>query len=166
VKFTSGLPETRCGIGSTLAATNQIRAWLPGILRELGARTLLDAPCGDRNWIQHVDLGVSYFGVDADPDNKPHELVDLTARCPVLFDVILCRDFLQHISFAEIARVIWNFKTSGALWLIVTNHSNDENRDLNGQGYRPVNLMKPPFGFGAPVYCCDDWEGSLGVWRL
>ena len=42
-----------------------LRAELPRLLSRVGARALLDAPCGDFNWMRHVDLGsVSYTGVD------------------------------------------------------------------------------------------------------
>jgi hypothetical protein len=40
----------------SLAQTRAIREALPGVLREIGARTLLDVPCGDCHWIRHTDL--------------------------------------------------------------------------------------------------------------
>ena len=49
-------PETRSGVGSSLDSTRVLRAELPKAMRSLGARTLLDVPCGDFSWMQHVDL--------------------------------------------------------------------------------------------------------------
>jgi hypothetical protein len=43
--------ETVSGPGSTLERTAKLRRELPILLEEIGARTLLDAPCGDFNWI-------------------------------------------------------------------------------------------------------------------
>src|SRR5206468_2605666 len=58
-------PESRSGRSSTLAATSAVRRELPGLLAAVGARTLLDAPCGDLNWIRHVELALDrYIGAD------------------------------------------------------------------------------------------------------
>src|SRR5689334_10848100 len=61
-------PESVSGRGSTLARTQVITSQLPPLLRELGAGTLLDAACGDFNWMRRVELGeVKYVGVDVVP---------------------------------------------------------------------------------------------------
>jgi hypothetical protein len=70
MKFTSGLPETACGAGSTMRVTAQLRFSLPGLLEFCGIKKLLDAPCGDCNWISRTDLpGVEYIGMDASSDH-------------------------------------------------------------------------------------------------
>ena len=57
--------ESVSGAGSSLQATERLRAVLPHVLREFEVRTLLDAPCGDWNWMSHVDLPVErYIGGD------------------------------------------------------------------------------------------------------
>ena len=63
-----GADESRSGLGSASDATRVLRAALPEVLRAVGARTLLDAPCGDFGWLSHVDLGpVDYIGADIVP---------------------------------------------------------------------------------------------------
>src|SRR5205085_11452368 len=58
-------PESVSGRGSTLARTEVIRRTLPLLLASVRAKSLLDAPCGDFNWMRHVDLGgVEYIGAD------------------------------------------------------------------------------------------------------
>src|SRR4051812_19402296 len=52
-----GDPESVSGRGSTLARTEVMRKTLPILLANVRAKSLLDAPCGDFNWMQHVDLG-------------------------------------------------------------------------------------------------------------
>lgn len=51
-----GSLESRSGAGSTLASTANIRRELPGLVERLNIRTLLDAPCGDFNWMKEVAL--------------------------------------------------------------------------------------------------------------
>ena len=56
-------PESRSGVGSALDATRVLRAELPKALHELDAKVLLDVPCGDFTWMEHVDLsGIEYIG--------------------------------------------------------------------------------------------------------
>src|SRR5258708_6481671 len=62
-------PESFSGRGSTLARTGVIRMELPRLLHDAGAKTLLDAACGDFNWMRHLELGsVQYIGVDIVPE--------------------------------------------------------------------------------------------------
>ena len=49
-----GAATSVSGLGSEDRATAAIREALPGMLRRLGARSLLDAPCGDATWISTV----------------------------------------------------------------------------------------------------------------
>ena len=61
-----GSRESGSGTASELRATGNVREWLPDVLSRLRAKSLLDAPCGDWNWMQHVDLSGldEYYGVD------------------------------------------------------------------------------------------------------
>jgi len=60
---------SRSGLGSDPEATVAVRAALPGLVRELGVRTLVDVPCGDFQWMRQVSLpGVErYIGLDIVP---------------------------------------------------------------------------------------------------
>ena len=49
-------PESASGRGSTLRRTTVIRRVLPALLSEVGAESLLDAPCGDFNWMRYTEL--------------------------------------------------------------------------------------------------------------
>src|SRR5215470_10844794 len=48
--------ESVSGRGSTLARTSVLREALPILLKELNCQCLLDAPCGDFNWMRQVRL--------------------------------------------------------------------------------------------------------------
>lgn len=42
------------GYGSAAEGTEKIRAGLPELWRQLGVRTLVDAPCGDFGWMRNI----------------------------------------------------------------------------------------------------------------
>jgi hypothetical protein len=62
-----GAPESTSGLGSELDATAVLRAELPRLFKQLGVTSLLDAPFGDAGWINRVELGVRYVGIDIVP---------------------------------------------------------------------------------------------------
>ena len=120
------------GVGSTMDATAEVRAQLPAICAEFGIKTLLDCPCGDMAWMRQVNLaGVAYTGADimeelvrrhlrAFPGRMFFGFNAITDALPRAYDLILCRDFLFHISNADIERVLANFRASGSRYLLTT----------------------------------------------
>lgn len=186
--FTGGRPETKCGAGSTVANTSSVRAWLPGLFERLEVNELLDAPCGDFNWMSHTDLSrVCYIGCDCDPEHCDIALSRLSnpssfsprykfiKQLDILIDplpradVMLCREFLQHLPNIDIADALDNFLDSNITWLLCTSHGNSENVDIEKVGmFRPLNLMVSPFGFTEPRKWVEDQPGSgriLGLWH-
>jgi hypothetical protein len=176
-------PESVSGRGSTLARTEIIRRTLPRLLASVGAKSLLDAPCGDFNWMQHVDLGrVEYIGADVVTEliarnrrrhgNKGRSFVtfDITRDEMPKVDVILCRDCFIHFSFKSIHAAVANFKRSNSVFLLATSHANvRENTDIQDGQWRLVNLQLPPFNFAPPEQLIiEDQEAGkcLGMWRL
>jgi hypothetical protein len=175
--------ESTSGRGSTLARTTVIRRELPALLKEVGAKSLLDAPCGDFNWMRQTDLSeVTYIGADIVPSLISRNLqlyggngrifltLDLTADSLPAVDVILCRDCFIHFSFRDIRAALLNFKQSKSEFLFATTHTLVQaHRDIaTGEG-RNCNLQMPPFNFPAPLKMIieDSKLGKcLGVWRL
>src|SRR5512139_415824 len=129
-----GAPTSVSGLGSEDRATAAIREALPPLLQRLGARSLCDAPCGDAGWIGACQLDVDYIGIDIVPslvevNNRRvgrGELAgrfltaDITRDALPRADLVLCRDCLVHLSFANIDRAIARFHASGAQWLLTT----------------------------------------------
>lgn len=180
-------PESRSGPGSSLARTVVVREALARALRDLRVRTLLDAPCGDFNWMQAVDLsGVEYIGVDIVADlvaslrralarpGRQFLLGDLTVQPLPCADLVLCRDCLVHLPTAAALAAVANFRRSGSTCLLTTTFpAHEHNEDVAPGGWRPLNLERPPFRFPPPLRL--DREGcpvpgfadkSLGLWRL
>ncbi|HKO45538.1 MAG TPA: class I SAM-dependent methyltransferase [Pyrinomonadaceae bacterium] len=178
-----GDPESVSGRGSTLARTEKIRSALPELLRSIGAQSLLDAACGDFNWMRLVDLGdIRYTGVDVVNEliNRNRQLyggpgrdfivADVTRDPPAQSDAILCRDCFIHLSFRDIRRTLSNFKESGSQFLLATTHVKvSKNRDVYSGGWRNINLQSAPFNFPQPLeLLIEDAElgKCLGLWQL
>jgi len=176
---------SRSGAGSTLAATANVRRALPQLFDDYGVRSLLDAPCGDCNWIQHVpELSrLTYVGGDIvrpliennrekyGADNATFEHLDITTNPLPKVDLWLCRDCLIHLSYADIERVLTNFKRSSIrYWCLTTHRQIERNIDIPTGHCRMLNLEKPPFNFPAPLrYVADDdvekTGKCLGLWE-
>lgn len=175
--------ESVSGPGSTLAYTQGLRATLAPMMRALGCRSLLDAPCGDFNWMKAVDLeGITYTGADIVPsmierlqaEHPQHSfrVLDITKDPLPKADFVLCRDVLFHLSNVDVVRVLENFVASGSAWL-ATSHSFQvtEMADVPSDPttFRPVNLTTHPFFFEPPDHVLKDYAPGfqhrwLGIW--
>jgi len=175
--------ESVSGRGSTLAHTVVIRSALPIVLNSLGAQSLLDVPCGDFNWMRHVDLkGIEYVGGDVVPEliaqnrlkyqseKRSFRVLDITTDELPKVDVILCRDCFIHLPFGQILAAVVNFKKSGSKFLLATTHvSVRHNFDEPAGGWRSLNLELAPFNFPRPIQLLteDSERGKcLGLWNL
>lgn len=182
--------ESVSGTGSSLQQTDRVRRELPPLLKALGVRSMLDAPCGDFHWMSRVPLGVDrYTGLDIVPElvealRRTHGRLgreflagDLAAAPLPEVDLIFCRDCLVHLPFQDIQVVLHNLKKSGSKFLLTTTFpATAANRDLRVAGkWRPLNLQLGPFYFPKPVRLinegCTEMDGrfrdkSLGLWRL
>jgi SAM-dependent methyltransferase len=175
--------ESISGRGSTLVRTEVIMTNLPPLLRELRATTLLDAACGDFNWMQHMALeDIKYIGVDIVRQliernqglytnaQRTFLTCDISQDRLPTADLILCRDCLIHLSFKRIRRTLSNFKRSGAKYLLCTTHNLiSENVDCPDGDWRSINLEIAPFNFSKPDRLIVENEAAgkcLGLWRL
>lgn len=164
--------ETVNGPGSTVDMTAALRNFLADVIKWHNIRSILDAPCGDWNWMRHVDLtDVKYTGWDVEPTTielndkrwPQHEFSVknlLTARRIPTVDLIICRDFLIHLPNKQIDQIVDKFTKSGSRFLLATNHphaSNDVDLAPGGEeGFaaywqRHVDLEAPPFSLGGRV---------------
>ena len=182
-------PDTRSGVGSRLDSTRVLRRKLPDALRQLGTRVLLDAPCGDFAWMQHVDLtGIDYIGGDIVPaivaadqrkfgsDTRRFVTLDLTRDSLPDADVLLCRDCLVHLSYANIREVLMNVAHSTIRYILMTSFpGRGDNRDVVDGDWRTLDFQAPPFSLPQPVLTiveeCEEEEGtyadkSLAAWKV
>jgi hypothetical protein len=176
-----GVWETRSGSGSTEPATAALKQEFSRLLVDLDIRSLLDAGCGDMNWITAATgMLDSYFGVDIVEALVTQNMrlfgrqrghffttADITRDPLPRVDAVLCRHVLTHLPMAEIQRALKSFAACGARWLIATTYVTDENAETKPGHWRRLDLERTPFGLPAPVQYLADGDGCrLGVWRI
>jgi hypothetical protein len=184
-----GDPESVSGPGSNRERAAAFRAELPPLLEAFQVKTLLDAPCGDFNWMRDLQWRVErYVGVDIVPAiieknqraygnaTRTFLHLDLVSDPLPHADAIVCRDCLVHFSLADIHGALLNFKRSGALYVLTTTFPRvDTNNEIQTGDWRPINLQQPPFNFPLPLELINekrrgpdgtDLGKCLGLWRL
>jgi hypothetical protein len=180
--------ESVSGTGSTLRYTENLRKELPAIFLKFGIRRVFDAPCGDFNWMSHLlpEVDVSYVGGDIvkplilsleqrfRTDRITFVHIDLISGKFPQADLMICRDCLFHLSYADTRAVLENFIASGIPYLLTTSHKNDGavvNQDIQTGSFRVMDLFAAPYNFPAdPLVRIDDWvapdpEREMCLWR-
>jgi len=179
--------ESVSGPGSTLRETVAVRRELPRLIKQIGARSVLDVPCGDFHWLSLVELGIDhYVGADiveaivasnrrrfAGP-GRAFVKLDLTTDPLPAVDLILCRDCLVHFSLADIGRALRNIVRSGSRHLLTTTFTGEhEHRDITTGQWHYLNLQRPPFELPEPLALVHEespWpefaDKHLGLWRV
>jgi hypothetical protein len=178
--------ESRSGNASGLATTARLRSQLPGLIEPLGVGSLLDVPCGDFFWMQHVPLDMDYIGADIVPaiiesNIRQHAgprrrflVLDMVRDALPRTELILCRDVFVHFSFEEALLTLRNFKRTGATYLMTTTFVDwPRNHEATTGSWRPLNLRLPPFNLPEPIAIASERgseepypDKSLGLWRL
>jgi hypothetical protein len=181
--------ESISGPGSSLEHTAEIRERLPMLMEDLQVKKLLDAACGDFNWMRHVKLGIDeYLGVDilSSAIARNQEAYTVPGRRFLSFDIsrdalpesdlIFCRDCLVHLAYEGVFRVLRNFRRSNSRYLLTTTFVNVRaNSDIVTGDWRPLNLQLPPFNLPPPLRTisekCRENGGryadkSLGLWSI
>jgi hypothetical protein len=176
------------GAGSEQAQTEYLLIKLRSLVKELNVKHLLDVPCGDFNWIKHLQIpGLLYTGGDIVQEitlknkskygsvKRKFITVDITSGRLSDADLLLCRDCFVHLSFNDISRALLNIKRHKITYLLTTTFPDCKiNEDITTGDWRPINLMLPPFNFPEPVYLinekCTEGDGafrdkSLGLWK-
>jgi SAM-dependent methyltransferase len=179
-----GYQETASGSGSTLQYTEKLRQDLPGLLTDLGIRTLLDVPCGDFHWMSHMELPVErYIGCDIVPElietarsrhgrpDREFRTIDLCNDPLPDADLLLCRDCLIHLSEEMNLLALANILGSSVRYLLTTTYPNGKNRSIRNGNWFTLNLCAPPYDFPPPVRVIDDWlppfpRRQLALWDV
>lgn len=179
--------ETVSGGGSTMFETRHIRNKIPELLKLLRIKTILDAPCGDCHWIEHMNLpNVHYIGADIVDDIIKQNKKKFTKNQNVTFlhldiitdpipkvDLILCRDCLIHFEYELVIEALKNFKKSGSTYLLTTHYPQKRNKSIKTGNWHPINLIEPPFNLQEPLLIINEQcslknlsDKSLALWRL
>jgi hypothetical protein len=155
--------ESLSGTGSELRYTQGLRAALPALFTDFGVSSVLDAPCGDFNWMRHVvaETGITYVGGDIVQDLiKRNQMefcgerirfvhMDITSDALPAADLMIVRDCLFHLCYTDIAKFLANFAASDIPYLLTSTHVRQEvnNRDILTGDFRFIDLFTEPFCF-------------------
>jgi SAM-dependent methyltransferase len=170
------------GEGSSIAATSVLRSSLPRVLEELGVRRMLDLGCGDFTWMSEVELPCDYVGVDIvtsvieanqkafSSKSREFQLADAVQDHLPQADVVLCREVLFHLSFADAFAALQNILATGCTHLMLTSDRETSfNSDIATGDFRLLNLQRRPFSFPDPAGEIEDsavFRGRfIGIWE-
>jgi len=174
-----GDDQSASGVGSRkegAAVISTIEA-LRLICQKYNILSISDIPCGDFNWmpsflsefpqVRYTGFDVVKAIIERNQSLHPQfsfELLDITSESPPKADLILCKDLLNHLTYAHIQQAIVNMKLSGSTYLLASNNFGWENQDLaRSGGSRHLDLLAAPFNFQRPIW---DNIHYLGLWKL
>jgi hypothetical protein len=151
-----GLPETPCGIGSTIKNNKDVIFTINNIIKEYWIKSITDLGCGDFNWMSKVNLsGIQYTGYDwvLRPEVEKYRSENIQfiranigeIKIPKS-DLIICKDVFIHLSNELIAIILDKMHESKSKYAILSTYNLPDNiREV--QNYCPVDLHLPPFNF-------------------
>jgi hypothetical protein len=156
--------ESISGTGSALKATELVRENLSRLLADLGIKTLVDAPCGDCNWIRRMTYQFDqYIGIDIVPDlierlrteittpNWRFQVGDIVTDILPRADALLCRDCLVHLPLEFSLHAVANWKLAGFKYVIATTFPGAENRETPLGKWRRLDMQAAPFNLPSPA---------------
>jgi hypothetical protein len=180
--------SARSGGGASFDQAAAVLRQLEALIEQLDVRTLLDVPCGDFAWMQHLRSDVRYIGGDVLPElvvenerrwsgpRRRFVVIDILKDDLPDAELLLCRDCLVHFSFDDIGAALRNISRSRCRWLLATTFPDcATNEDIVTGDWRPVNLERPPFNLPPPQLLLNEQcteagdvfaDKSLGLWDV
>ena len=154
--------ESISGSGSELHRTVNLRKELPSLICKYDIKSIVDAPCGDFNWMQHVieKVDVHYVGMDivkslAEKNNEKYGndrisfgVADICEDTLPDCDLLIVRDCIIHLSYRDIDAFFKNIQKVKFKYLLISSYTGSsslENVDINTSETRVLNFFKPPF---------------------
>lgn len=152
-----GLPETKCGGGSTIENNRTTIAFMNKLIRKYDIQSIADLGCGDFNWMKQVELNnVYYVGYDwvwhtdtlqYEFDEYRHiefRIGNIATIDIIPADLVVCKDVLIHMDNDQALATLDNIKKSKARYILVTSYDVKDNERVLSN-YAPMNMEKPPF---------------------
>ncbi len=183
--------ESVSGPGSSYKNSHMFTKSLKKLIKKYKIKHIIDAPCGDCNWIKKTFeiKNLKYLGIDIVPDlikknqmrfinytNINFKILDITNTKLPKTDLIICRDFLFHLSFKDGKKFLKNLFNSKFKYLLTSSHSNGikndfENlKDIKSGDFRKINIFKNPYNFDKKYELCikdfcDDAEKYMILFK-
>ena len=143
------------GPGSTYDTTKKYVEIVSSIIQKKGITSILDVGCGYWTFSSKINWNSSkYLGIDVVEEtiiyNKQFESdYRKFCCCNILdidiqpYDLVICKDVLQHLSNNTCILIIERMKTSK--WMLLTNDITEVNHDCKDGEWRPINVRADPF---------------------
>ncbi len=154
-----------CGSGSTLAATEQYRAFLTKFLQTRQIQSVVDFGCGDWAFSHAIPWGhIEYTGLDVVKSlidlnqqkfSKPNihfiHADGLSHELPAA-DLLICKDVLQHLSNEDVLQFLGQLNKFK--YCLITNDTDpatqtSDNPNIVSGNHRWIDLTRPPFSVRA-----------------
>ena len=182
--------ESVSGPGSAVHNTFEVVLGINSLIRELRIQSILDAPCGDFNWMKGIELrNIQYTGVDIVRELIAGNIIkygggsvrfvvmDICKDQMPIADLVLSRDCLVHFSYDHIHQALKNVIASGSTYFATTSFAYHKvNFDITTGDWRPLNLQIDPFRFPPPWRYVPEHNAGLskkehrgkmlGLWKI
>jgi len=167
-------PFSHSGTGSNLIQTEKIRRDILLLVELFSIKTIVDAPCGDFFWMKEIknelaQKKIQYLGLDVVSEIISFNIenhsdnyfnfkeLDITKDPIPKSDLIICRDCLVHLSFADIFKTLRNFKKSKSKYILTTTFvKRKKNIPIHTGDWRSINLQTFPFNFKNPILLINE----------
>lgn len=156
--------ESVSGRGSDMDETEELLLQLPLLLKKYQIKTVIDLPCGDFNWMQHLDYDFDHYtGIDIveeiiQSNNKKYsnekrffKKKDCLNDDIGSADMLMCRDLLIHFSEEDIFSFLNNIQKAKIDYFLTTHFNAEENSNIVTGQWHPINLTLAPYNFPAPL---------------
>ena len=186
-----GSAESVSGQGSTVWICEPLITQLPLLIQKYDISSMLDIPCGDFNWMQHVRFpdGFTYIGGDILPemvaennrryrsDQRDFRVLDVISDFLPSVDLIFVRDLFIHLTLSLCRRCIENINMSNFKYAMFTHDPLSSRypptgnielaRAKHGANYefRPISMRLPPFNFPAPLDSITEHQEHSPGWQ-
>lgn len=161
-----GDKESASGPGSNLNNTSDTIYKLERIIKNYNIKSIVDAPCGDFFWMKKVlskNPYLNYCGIDIveeiiKKNNKNFSnnkikfyKKDIINNFIPKADLIICRDFLIHLSNKDTKTFLSNLKSSNFKYLLINGYESNiyqiNNNEIKTGDFREINIFKNPINF-------------------
>lgn len=149
---------TESGPGSSIECAKAYLDFLQEFCKSNNVTSILDLGCGDFNLMRHFDFtNINYFGVDIvdhvilqnqnlyQSKTLKFESESITDyNDENVYDLLICKDVLQHLSHESINKILSIKNYKQALYINDFNNTTFNQNVENGQ-YSPIDLSATPF---------------------
>jgi len=156
------------GGGSHPRVTKEYIGYMHELFRERGIKSVVDLGCGDWQFSRHVDwTGIQYTGLDIvasviTANIKTYSQPNISFRCVNVLesgfadipdaDLFITKDVLQHLSNANVRKILRGALSGKFKYLLITNDFLDGDVvDIQNGDTRPLDIRRPPVGIISAV---------------